>query len=203
MHIHILGICGTFMAGIALLARELGHEVSGSDANAYPPMSEQLAAQGITVMSGYDPTHLEPVPECVVVGNALTRGNPAVGEMLNRGMRYQSGPSWLATHVLQERWVLAVAGTHGKTSTSCMLAWILETAGHAPGFLVGGVIFVICALAGFFSFFFGGAGTGAAAGPAAGALPGMDTRLTLTTLDANRLPDPDWGMKIRVPRKTR
>ena len=139
MHIHILGICGTFMAGIALLARELGHQVSGSDANAYPPMSEQLAAQGITVMAGYEPAHLEPVPDCVVVGNALTRGNPAVEAMLNRGMRYESGPSWLATHVLKDRWVLAIAGTHGKTSTSCMLAWILETAGRAPGFLVGGV----------------------------------------------------------------
>jgi UDP-N-acetylmuramate: L-alanyl-gamma-D-glutamyl-meso-diaminopimelate ligase len=139
MRIHILGICGTFMAGIALLARELGHQVSGSDANAYPPMSEQLAAQGITVMPGYEPGHLEPSPECVVVGNALARGNPAVEAMLNRGMRYESGPSWLATHVLQDRWVLAVAGTHGKTSTSCMLAWILENAGRAPGFLVGGV----------------------------------------------------------------
>ena len=139
MRIHILGICGTFMAGIALLARELGHQVSGSDANAYPPMSEQLAAQGITVMPGYDPAHLQPAPDCVVVGNALARGNPAVEAMLNRGLHYESGPGWLATHVLQQRWVLAVAGTHGKTSTSCMLAWILDNAGRAPGFLVGGV----------------------------------------------------------------
>ncbi len=139
MHIHILGICGTFMGGIALLAREAGHEVSGSDANVYPPMSTQLAAQGITLTEGYEPAHLEPVPDCVVVGNAMARGNRAVEHVLNRGLPYTSGPQWLAEHVLQGRWVLAVAGTHGKTTTASLLAWILEYAGLEPGFLIGGV----------------------------------------------------------------
>jgi UDP-N-acetylmuramate: L-alanyl-gamma-D-glutamyl-meso-diaminopimelate ligase len=139
MHIHILGICGTFMGGIALIARALGHQVSGSDANVYPPMSDQLAAAGIELMHGFDPSHLEPAPDQVVVGNAMSRGNPAVESMLDRGLRYVSGPEWLAEHVLQERWVLAVSGTHGKTTTSSMLAWILDHAGLAPGFLIGGV----------------------------------------------------------------
>jgi UDP-N-acetylmuramate: L-alanyl-gamma-D-glutamyl-meso-diaminopimelate ligase len=139
MRIHILGICGTFMGGIALLARALGHEVSGSDANVYPPMSTQLEEAGINVMEGYDPDHLQPAPDCVVVGNAMSRGNPAVEYMLNEGLRYTSGPQWLAEHVLHGRWVLAVAGTHGKTSTAGLLAWILEAAGMAPGFLIGGV----------------------------------------------------------------
>jgi UDP-N-acetylmuramate: L-alanyl-gamma-D-glutamyl-meso-diaminopimelate ligase len=139
MHLHILGICGTFMGGIALLARALGHQVSGSDANVYPPMSIQLAAAGIELMEGYHPSHLQPAPDVVVVGNAMSRGNPAVEYMLNRGLAYTSGPQWLAEHVLQERWVLAVAGTHGKTSTASMLAWLLEDAGLNPGFLVGGV----------------------------------------------------------------
>ncbi len=139
MHIHILGICGTFMGGIALLAREAGHEVSGSDANVYPPMSTQLAAQGIALQEGYEPAHLEPAPDCVVVGNAMARGNRAVEYVLNRGLTYTSGPQWLAKHVLAGRWVLAVAGTHGKTTTSSMLAWILEYAGLKPGFLIGGV----------------------------------------------------------------
>jgi UDP-N-acetylmuramate: L-alanyl-gamma-D-glutamyl-meso-diaminopimelate ligase len=139
MHIHILGICGTFMGGIALLARALGHQVSGSDANVYPPMSTQLEEAGIKLMEGYDPAHLQPAPDCVVVGNAMSRGNPAVEYMLNEGLRYTSGPQWLAEHVLHGRWVLAVAGTHGKTSTAGLLAWILEEAGLAPGFLVGGV----------------------------------------------------------------
>jgi UDP-N-acetylmuramate: L-alanyl-gamma-D-glutamyl-meso-diaminopimelate ligase len=139
MHLHILGICGTFMGGIALLARALGHQVSGSDANVYPPMSTQLAAAGIELMEGYDPAHLQPAPDVVVVGNAMSRGNPAVEYMLNRGLAYTSGPQWLAEHVLQGRWVLAVAGTHGKTSTASMLAWLLEDAGLNPGFLVGGV----------------------------------------------------------------
>jgi UDP-N-acetylmuramate: L-alanyl-gamma-D-glutamyl-meso-diaminopimelate ligase len=139
MHIHILGICGTFMGGIALLAREQGVRVSGSDANVYPPMSTQLSAAGIELDEGYDPAHLAPAPDCVVVGNALSRGNPAVEHVLNTGMAYTSGPQWLAEHVLHGRWVLAVAGTHGKTSTASMLAWILEHAGLSPGFLIGGV----------------------------------------------------------------
>lgn len=139
MRIHILGICGTFMGGIALLAREAGHEVSGSDANVYPPMSTQLAAQGIALQEGYEPAHLEPAPDCVVVGNAMARGNRAVEYVLNRGLTYTSGPQWLAEHVLAGRWVLAVAGTHGKTTTTSMLAWILEYAGLKPGFLIGGV----------------------------------------------------------------
>jgi UDP-N-acetylmuramate: L-alanyl-gamma-D-glutamyl-meso-diaminopimelate ligase len=139
MHIHILGICGTFMAGIARLARELGMTVTGSDAHAYPPMSEQLAALGIHVATGYDPAHLDPVPDCVVIGNAMTRGNPAVEYVLDKGLRFTSGPAWLAEHVLSRHWVLAVSGTHGKTTTTSMLAWILECAGREPGFLVGGV----------------------------------------------------------------
>lgn len=139
MHIHILGICGTFMGGIALLARALGHEVSGSDANVYPPMSTQLEKAGIVLNEGYDPSHLQPAPDCVVVGNAMSRGNPAVEYMLDAGLPYTSGPQWLAEHVLQDRWVLAVAGTHGKTSTASLLAWILEDATLNPGFLIGGV----------------------------------------------------------------
>jgi len=139
MHIHILGICGTFMGGIALLAREMGHEVSGSDANVYPPMSTQLEEQGIRLMEGYDPAHLDPEPDMVVIGNALSRGNPMVEYVLNRGLPYTSGPQWLSEHILQDRWVLGVAGTHGKTSTSSMLAWILEYAQLKPGFLIGGI----------------------------------------------------------------
>ncbi|MEP9320679.1 UDP-N-acetylmuramate:L-alanyl-gamma-D-glutamyl-meso-diaminopimelate ligase [Pseudomonas sp. LABIM340] len=139
MHIHILGICGTFMGSLAVLAKELGHRVTGSDANVYPPMSTQLQAQGIELMQGYDPAHLEPAPDLVVVGNALSRGNPAVEYVLNKGLPYVSGPQWLADHVLQDRWVLAAAGTHGKTTTSSMLAWVLEHAGMSPGFLIGGV----------------------------------------------------------------
>ncbi|MDE2089679.1 MAG: UDP-N-acetylmuramate:L-alanyl-gamma-D-glutamyl-meso-diaminopimelate ligase [Gammaproteobacteria bacterium] len=139
MNIHILGICGTFMGGLALLAREAGHTVSGSDANVYPPMSTLLEAQGIRALQGYDPAHLDPAPDCVVIGNALSRGNPAVEYTLARGLPYTSGPQWLAEHVLRERWVLAVAGTHGKTTTASLLAWILDQAGLMPGFLIGGV----------------------------------------------------------------
>ena len=139
MHLHILGICGTFMGSLALLARELGHTVSGSDANVYPPMSTQLEAQGISLMEGYRAEHLQPAPDLVVIGNALSRGNPAVEHVLDKGLPYVSGPEWLARYVLQDRWVLAVAGTHGKTTTSSLLAWILEHAGMAPGFLIGGV----------------------------------------------------------------
>ncbi|SER57851.1 UDP-N-acetylmuramate:L-alanyl-gamma-D-glutamyl-meso-diaminopimelate ligase [Halopseudomonas bauzanensis] len=139
MHLHILGICGTFMGSLALLARDLGHQVSGSDANVYPPMSTQLEAQGIQLMEGYSPEHLDPAPDLVIIGNALSRGNPAVEHVLDKGIPYVSGPEWLARHVLQDRWVLAVAGTHGKTTTSSLLAWLLEDAGMAPGFLIGGV----------------------------------------------------------------
>jgi UDP-N-acetylmuramate: L-alanyl-gamma-D-glutamyl-meso-diaminopimelate ligase len=139
LHIHILGICGTFMGGIALLARAAGHQVSGSDANVYPPMSTQLESQGITLMEGYDAGHLNPEPDCVVVGNVMSRGNPVIEYMLDRDIPYTSGPQWLYEHILKERWVLAVAGTHGKTTTSSMLAWILEYAGLEPGYLIGGV----------------------------------------------------------------
>lgn len=138
-HIHILGICGTFMGGVALLARELGLKVSGSDANVYPPMSDQLADAGIELQQGYLPEHLEPAPDLVVMGNAMSRGNPAVEYVLNKGLPYVSGPQWLAEYVLQDKWVLAVAGTHGKTTTSSLLAWLLEDANMAPGFLIGGV----------------------------------------------------------------
>ena len=139
MHIHILGICGTFMGGVALLARELGMAVSGSDANVYPPMSDQLEAAGITLQEGYLAEHLDPIPDLVVMGNAMSRGNPAVEYVLNKGLPYVSGPQWLAEQVLKDKWVLAVSGTHGKTTTSSMLAWILHDAGMAPGFLIGGV----------------------------------------------------------------
>jgi UDP-N-acetylmuramate: L-alanyl-gamma-D-glutamyl-meso-diaminopimelate ligase len=139
MRVHILGICGTFMGGIAALAREAGHEVTGSDQNVYPPMSTQLESLGIRLVEGYSPAQLDPAPDVVVVGNALSRGNPVVEAVLNRGLRYTSGPAWLAEHVLADRWVLAVAGTHGKTTTSGLLAWILEHAGLEPGFLIGGV----------------------------------------------------------------
>jgi len=127
------------MGGIALLARALGHEVSGSDANVYPPMSTQLEAQGIQLQEDFDPAHLQPAPDCVVIGNALSRGNPAVEYVLNNKLPYTSGPQWLAENVLRDRWVLAVAGTHGKTSTASLLAWILEANDLAPGFLIGGV----------------------------------------------------------------
>ncbi len=139
MHLHILGICGTFMGSLALLARELGHQVSGCDQNAYPPMSEMLTEQGITITQGYDPAQLDPPPDCVVIGNAMTRGNPLVEAVLDRDLPYTSGPQWLAEHVLQGRWVLAVSGTHGKTTTAGLLAWLLEAAGMEPGFLIGGV----------------------------------------------------------------
>lgn len=139
MHVHILGICGTFMGGLARLARELGHTVTGSDAGVYPPMSTQLREAGIAIREGYAAANLDPAPDCVVVGNALSRGNPEVEAVLDRGLPYTSGPQWLAEQVLAGRWVLAVAGTHGKTTTASMLAWILEYAGMAPGFLIGGV----------------------------------------------------------------
>lgn len=139
LHIHILGICGTFMGGIALLARERGFRVTGSDVNVYPPMSTQLEAAGIELMEGFSAEHLQPAPDCVVVGNALSRGNPAVEYMLNARIPYTSGPQWLAENILQDKWVLAVSGTHGKTTTSSLLAWLLEYAQMSPGFLIGGV----------------------------------------------------------------
>ena len=140
MHIHILGICGTFMAGVALLARAAGHTVSGCDAGVYPPMSTQLADVGIALREGYAPEQLaELQPDMVVVGNVMSRGRPIIEELLNRDLPYTSGPAWLAEHVLRDRHVLAVAGTHGKTSTSSLLAWILECAGLEPGFLIGGI----------------------------------------------------------------
>jgi UDP-N-acetylmuramate: L-alanyl-gamma-D-glutamyl-meso-diaminopimelate ligase len=139
MHIHILGICGTFMGGIAVLAKQAGHKVTGCDANVYPPMSTQLEAQGIALISGFDPSQTELKPDVYVIGNVISRGNPLMEAILNQGLPYISGPQWLAENVLQGKWVLAVAGTHGKTTTSSMLAWILEYAGLAPGFLIGGV----------------------------------------------------------------
>ena len=139
MHLHILGICGTFMGGLAVLAREAGHKVTGCDANVYPPMSTQLESQGIELIEGYAADQIGLEPDVFVIGNVITRGNPLMEEILERGLRYSSGPQWLREHVLHGRWVLAVAGTHGKTTTSAMLAWILEHAGLAPGFLIGGV----------------------------------------------------------------
>ena len=139
MHLHIIGICGTFMGGVALLARAAGHQVTGCDANVYPPMSEMLAEQGIDVIEGFNPIQLDLKPDIFVIGNALSRGNPLIEAILEAGAAYTSGPQWLAENVLQNRWVLAVAGTHGKTTTSAMLAWILEYAGMQPGFLIGGV----------------------------------------------------------------
>ena len=140
MRIHILGICGTFMGSLAVLARELGHQVSGSDQSVYPPMSTQLEEQGIALCSGYDPAHIEAnKPDLIVIGNTCSRGNPSVEYVLDKGLPFLSGPAWLAQYVLHGRWVLAVAGTHGKTTTTSMLTWILDQAGMDPGYLVGGV----------------------------------------------------------------
>jgi UDP-N-acetylmuramate: L-alanyl-gamma-D-glutamyl-meso-diaminopimelate ligase len=139
MRLHILGICGTFMGGIAALARELGHEVEGSDNNVYPPMSTQLESLGIALRHGYATEHLQPRPDCVIVGNALSRGNPAIEFLLDQRIPYISGPQWLGEQLLGNRRVLAVAGTHGKTTTTSLLAWLLESAGLDPGFLIGGV----------------------------------------------------------------
>lgn len=139
MHIHILGICGTFMGGVAAIAREAGHEVSGCDAGVYPPMSTQLEAQGIALIEGFSPEQIRLNPDLFVIGNVVTRGNPLIEEILNRNLPYISGPQWLSENILRDKWVLAVAGTHGKTTTSSMLAWILEYAGMKPGFLIGGI----------------------------------------------------------------
>ncbi|HUQ24609.1 MAG TPA: Mur ligase domain-containing protein, partial [Burkholderiales bacterium] len=138
-HLHILGICGTFMGGIAAIAKAAGHRVTGCDANVYPPMSDQLAALGIELIQGFGSDQLALKPDVWVVGNVVTRGNPLMEAILDRGDRYVSGPQWLAEQVLIGRHVLAVAGTHGKTTASTMLAWILEKAGRNPGFLIGGV----------------------------------------------------------------
>ncbi len=139
MKIHILGICGTFMGGVAVLAKQLGHEVSGCDAKVYPPMSTQLREQGIHLVEGYDAPQLDNKPDLVIVGNAMKRGMPVVERVLNEGLPYVSGPQWLAENLLPGRWPIAVAATHGKTTTSSMIAWILEFAGLQPGFLIGGV----------------------------------------------------------------
>ena len=139
MHIHILGVCGTFMGGLAQIAKQLGHKVTGSDANVYPPMSDQLEAAGIELIEGFDPAQLDNTPDLVVIGNAMSRGNPCVERILNENIPYTSGPQWLGDHLLREKWVLSIAGTHGKTTTSSMLAWVLEFAGFKPGFLIGGV----------------------------------------------------------------
>ncbi len=139
MKIHILGICGTFMGGLALLAREMGHSVTGSDANVYPPMSTQLADAGIKLREGYHVDNIDTDVDVVIIGNALSRGNPEVEATLERGLCYTSGAQWLAENVLKDRWTIAIAGTHGKTTTSSMVAWILEAAGLQPGFLIGGV----------------------------------------------------------------
>lgn len=139
MHIHILGICGTFMGGIAQIARTMGHDVTGSDQNVYPPMSDQLEQVGIELMQGYKAEHLDPVPDLVIVGNTISRGNPALEYVLNEQIPYTSGPEWLYRGVLHNKHVLAVSGTHGKTTTTTILSWILEYAGLNPGFLIGGV----------------------------------------------------------------
>ncbi|WP_137165511.1 UDP-N-acetylmuramate:L-alanyl-gamma-D-glutamyl-meso-diaminopimelate ligase [Salinimonas lutimaris] len=139
MHVHILGICGSFMGGIAAIAKSLGHTVTGSDTNVYPPMSTQLEALGITLTEGYDPAQFEPAPDMVIIGNAMSRGNPAVEYVLDRNLPYTSGPQWLLENLLNNRWVIGVSGTHGKTTTSSMIAWILEDAGLNPGFLIGGI----------------------------------------------------------------
>jgi UDP-N-acetylmuramate: L-alanyl-gamma-D-glutamyl-meso-diaminopimelate ligase len=142
MHLHILGICGTFMGGLAAIAASAGHRVTGCDANVYPPMSTQLVSLGITLTEGFDPAQLDGVAkdaDTFVIGNVITRGNALMEAILDAGLPYTSGPQWLSEHVLRDRWVLAVAGTHGKTTTASMLAWILESAGRRPGFLIGGV----------------------------------------------------------------
>jgi UDP-N-acetylmuramate: L-alanyl-gamma-D-glutamyl-meso-diaminopimelate ligase len=139
MHIHILGICGTFMGGLAALAQQAGHRVTGCDANVYPPMSTQLEEQGIALVEGFGVAQLDLAPDLYVIGNVVSRGNPLMEEILNRGLAYVSGPQWIGEHLLRDKWVLAVAGTHGKTTTSSMLTWILEYAGYAPGYLIGGV----------------------------------------------------------------
>jgi len=139
MHLHILGICGTFMGSLAQLAKAQGHRVTGSDQGIYPPMSDQLEKAGIEVIAGFDPAQLDPAPDYVIIGNAMSRGNPAVEYVLDRGLPYISGPDWMGKYLLADKWVMAVAGTHGKTTTASMLAWLLEFGGMNPGYLIGGV----------------------------------------------------------------
>ncbi len=138
-HIHILGICGTFMGGVAMLAREMGFKVTGADQNVYPPMSTQLESHNITLISGYDAQQLELNPDEIIIGNALSRGKPVIEAILNQKLNYTSGPEWIAKNILNNKHVIAISGTHGKTTTTSMVAWILEYAGLKPGFLVGGV----------------------------------------------------------------
>lgn len=154
-HIHILGICGTFMGGVAMIARELGYHVTGSDTNVYPPMSTFLENHGIEIIPNYDVAQLQPAPDLVVIGNAMSRGNPCVEYVLDNQLNYTSGPQWLHDNLLKDRWVLAVSGTHGKTTTTGMLAWILEKNGIDAGFLIGGVAgnFGVSARAGSSKFF--------------------------------------------------
>lgn len=140
MHVHILGICGTFMAGIAQIAQQKGYRVTGSDENVYPPMSTLLEKSGITLTTGYDPTQLDTNPDLVIIGNAMSRGNPCVERVLRDKIPYISGPQWLAESILQDKIVIAVSGTHGKTTTSSIVTWLLESAGKNPGFLIGGVL---------------------------------------------------------------
>jgi UDP-N-acetylmuramate: L-alanyl-gamma-D-glutamyl-meso-diaminopimelate ligase len=139
MHVHILGICGSFMGGIAAIAKSLGHKVTGADTNVYPPMSTQLEQLGIELTAGFDTQQFDPIPDIVIIGNAMSRGNPAVEYVLDRNLPYTSGPQWLLENLLTKRWVIAASGTHGKTTTSSMIAWILEDIGLSPGFLIGGV----------------------------------------------------------------
>ncbi len=139
MRIHIMGICGKFMAGVAVIAKQAGFEVSGSDMNVYPPMSMQLESQGITLKNGYDPAHLDADLDYVIVGNVISRGNPMMEYILNHRIPYISGPQWIAENIMKNRWVIAISGTHGKTTTTSLVAWILEYAGLKPGFLIGGV----------------------------------------------------------------
>ncbi|AWX13528.1 UDP-N-acetylmuramate:L-alanyl-gamma-D-glutamyl-meso-diaminopimelate ligase [Mergibacter septicus] len=138
-HIHILGICGTFMGGVAMIAREMGYKVTGSDTNVYPPMSTFLTQSGIEIIPHFDPQQLQPTPDIILIGNALKRGNPCIEYILNNNLPYTSAPQWLHDNLLKDRWVLAVSGTHGKTTTTSMLAWILEQCGKKPGFLIGGI----------------------------------------------------------------
>lgn len=154
-HIHILGICGTFMGGVAMIARELGYKVTGSDTNVYPPMSTFLENSGIEIIPNYDVAQLNPAPDMVIIGNAMSRGNPCVEYVLNNQLTFTSGPQWLHDHLLKDRWVLAMSGTHGKTTTTGMLAWILEKNGIDTGFLIGGIAgnFGISARAGSSKFF--------------------------------------------------
>lgn len=139
MRLHILGVCGTFMSGIAILAKEAGFEVTGSDMNVYPPISTQLQEQGIHLIEGYDEAQIEADMDCVIVGNVIKRGNPAMEKVLADRIPYLSGPEWLANYVLKKRWVLGVSGTHGKTTTTSLLTYILDVAGKQPGFLIGGI----------------------------------------------------------------